>query len=718
VIGSSRSAAALALVACLAWPPACAFGSAAPPAATRPPQARSTTSPTAQPAPPANAAGPRRTTILLLDESGSMRDNDPNQVRCAAARTFIALSRSDEMVGVIGFTSDASLAWSAGPLLATPDGKRQLADRIRCTPNGFTPTLDALLQAKQMLSGVPGQGPGSVVVLTDGVPEPDTAKQIDQIETAVVPIFQARHWRIDTIALGTGGEGTDIQFRFLQQISRDTMGQFTDGSQGRPATAFNLLPAFVSVLKNEAGRSPLPELERQSSGPLEFTVPPSASRLDVVVLCRDQCSQVSLRTPAGAPAGSPQPVAGGPGAPQYGAIFSLDGQLPWVPSEPWRVTVQGGGEVRIESLVDLPLAVEVEPLAPPHQLGQRIAVAARAIEADGSTHLDDRLILNGTIRHSPDGGTVSGGDFALSRGAGGRYTGSVSVPPVEGPGKYELTVTAFTDAPVATRSVGVDVGLFPRPGLPATATATSWPVLGGLYSLPGLDRLAGLALQGPAQPTVSVNGTLVDLAGRPYTKRPMLDADVARPRSAARVGPSATGGFALSFPAPASGSYIVDVHTGGPDSFGETLSTAVPIQVTVVGPSPAQVARAIAVTVALALLLCLLILCVRFPLFPPPRGRLVPEGQQLGQRLGWSRDPVEAFLWPSRSKRRDGLEFRFRRHSIEVRKRPWRRTPWRRANGGELSAEFRPERTLLLGPQRFTVVDDSNDSKGRRRPRR
>src|SRR5215472_4269156 len=88
--GGARRAwpAILALVA--AALPACGLGTPAP-ATSGPRPGTAATSP-----PPAAAPGPAtvpsRVTVLMLDMSGSMAANDPNQIRCAAARTFVGLS--------------------------------------------------------------------------------------------------------------------------------------------------------------------------------------------------------------------------------------------------------------------------------------------------------------------------------------------------------------------------------------------------------------------------------------------------------------------------------------------------------------------------------------------------------------------------------------------------------------------------------------------------
>src|SRR5437660_873834 len=73
-------------------------------------------------------------TSLVLDMSGSMSGNDPYKVRCAAADTYISLSRPGEYVGLIGLVNQDGHAhgrfqtaevW-APPIEMTYSGRQQL----------------------------------------------------------------------------------------------------------------------------------------------------------------------------------------------------------------------------------------------------------------------------------------------------------------------------------------------------------------------------------------------------------------------------------------------------------------------------------------------------------------------------------------------------------------------------------------------------------------
>jgi hypothetical protein len=660
-------------------------------------------------------------TVLLLDMSGSMSDNDPDDIRCAAARTFIGLSRPGEQVGLIGFGGTQATAWTrdARPVEATGVGRAELESDVSAncvTPSGNTPTYDALDQAWRQLDSVPGGGARSVVLLTDGVPTGDrsSSELVSQIEQDLVPRFSQRGWRIDTVALGTD----DTDFAFLARIAAATGGTYYDSSRGSRANALNLLPAFVDVLRQEPGRSPGQDVPGQSAaGPLTFTVTPAAKHLDVIVVCRTQCA-ITLRTPAGASVQQLQPVSPGVGRPGYGAVFSVD-QPTWLRDGgalvPWSVGVQGGDMVAVQSLVDLELGIDLQPGPSPHALGRSIGVSATLREADGTPYVDSTLIVTGSARRGNGGGALS---FGLSSVGAARYLGTLLVPATWQPGDYTLTVAAAHDSgeePVATAQSVVAVGLFPIPTLDSATTATRWPgLLTAIYSLPVVDRFAGWALRGvPAAPTAVVSGTLSGPDGASYERPAMVSADVTgggrRSPVAAAAASAGPGRFRLTFPASAAGNYDLVLHTGGVDSYGETETTPVTVQVAMRDASAAQVGYAALATAVLALLLIALLGCIRFFLMRPPFGRWRAGEDELPEPLARRRSPLRAFLWRNRVESRDpaGLEFKFTyRAGVLVRARPHKGTAWRLASGAELPRRFSQENELLHDGTVYTIVEE------------
>lgn len=709
-----RCAGRLALIACACWFGllACASGTAVP---ARGANAQSAVGAASEPG-PASPTGPRHVTVLVLDMSRSMRGNDPDDIRCAAARTFIALGQPGELVGLIGFKDAGAQVWHT-PIETTAANQAVLEKAVgdNCQKLGVTtPTYQALDEAYRQLDSVPGDGARSAVLLTDGVPDPGGPAEIGRIETQLVPRFQQRGWRIDTVGVGTG----DVDFTFLGTLARDTRGQHYDSSQGHTATAFNLLPALVDVLRDELGRDPGADDFSESVGSHVFSVTPAARRLDVIVVCTQACPRVTLRTPNGDAVEPVIPVSAGASRPAIGAVFSLPNPVPSNAGStvrPWTVTNPDSGRFQVASLVDLQLRIALR-LAPPFPIDRGVPLKATVQELDGTPY-PALLSVTGSI----DGGGVHRG-FTLGRDPDGIYSGSADLPDAVHPGDYTINVQASrtrTDEPLATAARSFKVGAFPRPEANRlTGSATVWPGwVTALYSLPLADRFSGWALGGsPLLPTASVTGAVKGPNDTSYDQRPLVSAQAAtRPGGTATTpvpaGAAGPGRFWLRIPTPSAGNYAVALHTGGPESFGETVTTDVVVGVTVQPASAGQILHAAAATATLAGLLCLVVMYLRFCLMRPPFGELRANAGDDAYPLTARRSIVRAFLLRDRlvCREPDGLAFKFSyRSGIRVRADRRQGGHWQREDGGELSSRYSHEFHLVHDGAGYTIVDDED----------
>lgn len=616
-----------------------------------------------------------------------MSANDPNDVRCAAAETFAGLGQVGEYVGLVAFADTAEL-WSK-PVETTYDGRRQLSKLLagRCRAGGYTATYDALALAYQQLEATAGQAPGSVVLLTDGTPEPGTDDQIGRIQRELVPRFAARGWPVHTVPIGT----TETHFEFLHALSNGTGGRYYDQIEGRTATALDLLPLYVEILRDQVGRTPGRELPlttlRGGTRVQELSVTPYSDRLDVVVV-HDPGMVVTLRTPEGLDV---QPVPTGADAQRYGVVFTID--HPVAGPAPWTLTVTGSGSFRTESLTVSRLKIEIrEPAAAWLQLGQRFTVTAVLLDLNDKP-IADRLALAGVLQYI-GGGQDPGTPFDLTR-VGDVYRGVVATASSAKPGPYQIDVHAAQSslATLVTRALGrLRLDYFPTPSLTAptgnAVTATRWPSVLRLYDLPGFDRLAGWALQGlPPDPTAEVAGTLTGPDGHPYTRGASISAEVVAPGASGPAPARATAGpdghFRLAFATPVPGEYRVRLLTRGApaDTFSDELETRSNVRVHVQDATPAQVWRAAGATIPVGLLLVLLAAYVRFCVLRPPYGTVDGPGR-LPIVLRRGRHPLRA-LWARNVLGspdvglEPGVQFRFHyRDGVEVRRTDGGRWPY------------------------------------------
>ena len=207
-------------------------------------------------------------TILVLDMSGSMATNDPASLRCSAANAYIDLSGPGDFIGVVGLSGDgsggpqgfgAAQTWATPVEMATVANRAALKQAItqrsqNCRPNGATPTYDALSRALGLLKSATAHGglSGSVILLTDGQPDPQSSGQVAAIQRDLLPQFKQGGFPIDTVALGAD-QGLHT---FLSGLADATGGSYYDDGHGvvPGVSALNIAPFFVDIFAQRNGR--------------------------------------------------------------------------------------------------------------------------------------------------------------------------------------------------------------------------------------------------------------------------------------------------------------------------------------------------------------------------------------------------------------------------------------------------------------------------------
>ncbi len=580
-------------------------------------------------------------TIIILDMSGSMSQNDPNGLRCSAANAYIDLSGSGDEIGVIGLDSganpqpgaqgfQAAQTWANPVDVSTLSARTALLQTIsqksqNCRPDANTPTFDALSKAYAMLqSAAAGGKTGSVILLTDGAPYPSAQNQIQAINTQLVPKYQANNWPIDTIALGS-----DTGFHsFLSGVSNATNGLFFDDSHGPVpgVSPLNLADFFVSIFKIRNGRSVGPTIAPvMINGSLQhdFSVGTFVSHLDIVAIKDTPSMQVTVTAPDGQTIPPALPGAFIANDPHF-AIFSIDQPQ----SGDWRANIQGSGMFLMDSLVVSPITVNVAaPQAgKAFPLGQPITVSASLLE-NGATIIGSNYQVTATITYAGRGShPVSLVSQLSDPQRTGNYSNTVTIPLTDPAGSYQVTVAAeAASETAAANSVVATFIPFPTPTLlapgssqpttgPISDTVITWdPALRFIYSLPVIGwsiagfRPADLPLQGAAaQPQAQLNGETL-LGGALYQSATVTGAAVngAGQSTAVTILPNGSGRFLMNLPQYATGKFTVTLTARGAfsDTFGQAVSKTTVVNVLIAAPTWQDELRAWALTLLYLLLL-------------------------------------------------------------------------------------------------------------------
>lgn len=127
------------------------------------------------------AAGPAlaaRDVLLVLDNSGSMRKNDPSRLAGPAVMEFIQAQPPDTRVGIVLFTSDPDLVMPLTPAEVAADGAAQRALRQFNYSGQWTQTAGAIERALYELrtEGRP-EARRVIVLMTDGIIDTGDARR-------------------------------------------------------------------------------------------------------------------------------------------------------------------------------------------------------------------------------------------------------------------------------------------------------------------------------------------------------------------------------------------------------------------------------------------------------------------------------------------------------------------------------------------------------------
>jgi hypothetical protein len=634
-------------------------------------------------------------TVIILDMSGSMAQNDPQGLRCSAANAYIDLSGPGDFVGIVGLdgngagepnnfgtTVDYGLAPQEMSTISAREGLRNaiLQKSNQCRPDGDTPTFDALSKALAMLTTATKGGTytGGVILLTDGAPYPNSSGQINAIQQDLLPQFKAHDWPIDTIALG----GDQSFHPFLGGVASATSGSFYDDGHGVAAgvSPLNITPFFLDIFRLRNGRSPGPTIAptelRGGVTARNFSVGQYVTHLDIIVVKDNPATKVLIVAPNGQRI--PPPAAGAfvSTDPHY-AIISLD-----TPQQgAWELDVSGTGLFLMDSLKvsTLTLALDSPSTKGALALGEPFTVSAQ-LSNQGVPISGGHFSLSGTISFVGDSSTSFTQDILLTdQGGSGTYSAPVTMPITAPTGSYQILVRAHSASEdVLTAQVVIRLDLFPSalligqhgatPGS-VTVVATEWDKpLAVLYSLPIADFFSGWPLGGlPARPSAVVRGQ-VELGGKPYGDATVTGTAIREGTTSqipVTVVNDGGGAFHLIFPSDANGPYTLALTTEGAYniSHGDLTHATRVVDVTLIPNTAAQRLHAYLVTLAYLLILVFLLFLVRYIVAPKPRGAIIslPGG---ADEFARARRP-KAFFSPSTVDSGQigldpGLRFRFR----------------------------------------------------------
>ncbi len=155
---------------------------------------------------------------LVIDSSGSMNENDPEDMRKSAAKMFIDLAHKNDQVTVVDFDDSVTLLKELCPVGDNIFDLKSAVNGI--DSDGYTNINDGLQVGYEQLNG-PNAVPTNqkaAILLSDGY----SNRGLNPIYS-IVPEYKSKGWPIYTIAL-SGEADRDT----LKKIADETGGEFYD----------------------------------------------------------------------------------------------------------------------------------------------------------------------------------------------------------------------------------------------------------------------------------------------------------------------------------------------------------------------------------------------------------------------------------------------------------------------------------------------------------
>lgn len=193
---------------------------------------------------------PDLSVVLLADTSGSMRDNDPTNLRNIALSAFIDMLGAEDSLSLITFSTTAQQVW---PLTRLGDTREPLKEQLTAAmePGGFSDYVSGLRLARETLAARTEGTKPIIVMLTDGEPYPSNEYANDE---AIRSAYQAQlDGEIAALAeaaipVYSVGFSEEVDLAVLENMAQQTQGQVS--VQSSPASLEVALFNDIRIIKN------------------------------------------------------------------------------------------------------------------------------------------------------------------------------------------------------------------------------------------------------------------------------------------------------------------------------------------------------------------------------------------------------------------------------------------------------------------------------------
>ena len=225
---------------------------------------------------------------VLIDISGSMRQNDPNNLRRPALRMLAGLLQPGTLAGVWTFARWTNNLVAVGDVDAAWKKRTQSLSEQISSPGQFTNIEEVLDKASADWSGEPTTHARHLVLLTDGMvdvsrQEAENAQSRERIIGTLLPRLKSAGVKVHTIALSERADHA-----LMKILAGETGGWYQQVAQ-----ADELQRVFLRMFETVGKPDSVPLQDNR------FVVDSSISEATVLVFSRPDTPPVVLRSPSG-----------------------------------------------------------------------------------------------------------------------------------------------------------------------------------------------------------------------------------------------------------------------------------------------------------------------------------------------------------------------------------------------------------------------------------
>ncbi|QRN82031.1 VWA domain-containing protein [Chloroflexota bacterium] len=310
--------------------------------------------------------------IFVIDNSGSMANNDPEDLRFAATKLFISLLDQGDTVGTVIFSNEAKVLHEGIVTITSMQTKLTLTESIHAvTPDGYTDVKAAFLAVSELVqSGSKNSDQSIIIFLTDGQPEPvnfytsyeqDTIDLIGSLNIPVISVALTNHASV----------------QFLAKVSSQT-----DGKLYSAKSYLDLIDVYLDILGQWKDRTIIGEGEIPSPSNkivnIDLGLAPYLTEISFVVT-KDEKINVSLLNPDGQiiEPNDPEVTYYQGTDPDYAVITIADN----FPGD-WQVDLSGEGQAQLRVIISSNLKADLFSGNNLAETGQPMLIEAQILELD------------------------------------------------------------------------------------------------------------------------------------------------------------------------------------------------------------------------------------------------------------------------------------------------------------------------------------------------